>query len=141
MKLIEFTALAICLFASQTIAGPAAEVDAPELIARQLKPISFNVSPKFAPCGSGTTISCSASSTVSCKGNFNPAQQSVVVTRAAPGCHISLYPDNDEVGGATTRVDAGVVGSCAFAPVTVTTVGATMVTSIGTWRSYGVFCN
>ena len=79
-------------------------------------------------CGSGTTISCSPSPGNPCKGNFSPAQASIVVTKAAGNCHVSLYTESNQGGSATERLNTDTTGTCVF-------------TSAATWKSYGVFCD
>ncbi|KAF8956759.1 hypothetical protein BDZ97DRAFT_1955759 [Flammula alnicola] len=90
MQFINIAAFAICVVTNQVMAVAVAGPEVQELVARQGRPVAFNVAPQGAACGTGTTISCSPSTTSPCKGNFNPAQASIVVTEAAGNCHAAL---------------------------------------------------
>jgi len=144
----DIAALAIvCATANQVMAAAAPAPATNELFSRQGRPVAFNVAPQGAcmypspalaltdvsnqtspACGSGTTISCSPSPGNPCKGNFSPAQASVVVTRAAGNCHLNLYPQANQAGGVSQRLNTDTTGTCVF-------------TSTANWRSYGIFCD
>ncbi|KAF9526099.1 hypothetical protein CPB83DRAFT_498649 [Crepidotus variabilis] len=95
--------------------------------------VTFNVSPDRANCGRGTTITCTnPSSSAPCKGNFNPKQNVIHVTGFQSGCHISLYPANNQAGGVMQRVDAGTPASVCATPAPTTTAA---------FQSYGVYCS
>ncbi|KDR76835.1 hypothetical protein GALMADRAFT_156175 [Galerina marginata CBS 339.88] len=83
MQFINITAFVLCIFTGQALAVAVAGPEVQELAARQGRPVSFNVAPLGTSCGDGTTISCSPSPGSPCKGNFNPKQASIVVTKAA----------------------------------------------------------
>ncbi|KAF8871058.1 hypothetical protein CPB84DRAFT_1754179 [Gymnopilus junonius] len=127
MKFINLTALAICIFTGQAMGVAIPENELESLVARQGSPVAFNVAPLGTSCGHGTTITCVLSPGQSCKGNFNPAQASIVVTEALGNCHVSLYTQPDQQGGVTQRLDTDTTGTCVF-------------TNIATWESYGIFC-
>ncbi|KAF8972066.1 hypothetical protein BDZ97DRAFT_1010231 [Flammula alnicola] len=128
MQFINIAALAICVLTNQVMAVAVAGPEVQELVARQGRPVAFNVAPQGAACGTGTTISCSPSTSSPCKGNFNPAQASIVVTEAAGNCHVSLYTEDNQAGGVVQRLDTDTTGTCVF-------------TSAATWKSYGIFCD
>ncbi|KAF8958184.1 hypothetical protein BDZ97DRAFT_1842953 [Flammula alnicola] len=128
MQFINIAALAICVLTNQVMAVAIAGPEVQELVVRQGRPVAFNVAPQGAACGTGTTISCSPSTSSPCKGNFNPAQASIVVTEAAGNCHVSLYTEDNQAGGVVQRLDTDTTGTCVF-------------TSAATWKSYGIFCD
>ncbi|KAL0567453.1 hypothetical protein V5O48_014540 [Marasmius crinis-equi] len=98
-----------------------------------LATVAFNVVPVGVSCGSGATITCNSPSAGSpCKGNFSPKQASILVTQAQSGCHISLYPQNNQQGGVVARVSADQLATaCVPRPMP----------TAATWQSYGVYCD
>ncbi|KAF8873372.1 hypothetical protein CPB84DRAFT_1753298 [Gymnopilus junonius] len=128
MKFTSITALAIYFFANQAMGAAVAGNELEGLVARQSAPVAFNVAVAGKACGTGTTITCVLAPGQSCKGNFSPAQASVVVTTAHGNCHVSLYPQSNQGGGVSQRLDTDTTGTCVF-------------TNVATWKSYGIFCD
>ncbi|MCJ1316831.1 hypothetical protein MMC15_002152 [Xylographa vitiligo] len=122
MKLSSTLIVLTSICSSLILGAPVAE-PAGELVTRN-GPTAFNVSPKGVSCGSGTTIYCSGSG---CKGNFSPAQDTIVITEAAGNCHVSLYTGENQSGTITERLDTDTTGTC--------------VTTSGSWLSYGFYCS
>ena len=148
MKFTSITAIVASVFFSQAMGAAIDDIEA--LAARQsAHPVAFNVaiagkgadfllmyfifvsSNEFlrfvSACGSGTTITCTLAPGQSCKGNFSPAQASIEIIIALSGCHVSLYPQSNQQGGVTERLDTGTAGICVF-------------TGSAIWKSYGIYC-
>ncbi|ORY14902.1 hypothetical protein BCR34DRAFT_585452 [Clohesyomyces aquaticus] len=92
-------------------------------LALAARPGQFNVAPSGVACGKGTTISVPDAGA---KGNFNPAQSTVVNLKVSGNCHISLYPQANQGGGVSQRLNTDTTGTC--------------ITG-GPWKSYGYYCD
>ncbi|KAF8875723.1 hypothetical protein CPB84DRAFT_1966705 [Gymnopilus junonius] len=128
MQVINLSALAISFFVNQVMGVALPGGGARNLVARQSRPVAFNVAPAGQACGTGTTIFCSPSPGSPCTGNFEPAQASIVVTEAAGNCQVELFPEENQQGGVTESLDTDTTGTCVF-------------TNVATWSSYEIICN
>ncbi|KAF8899749.1 hypothetical protein CPB84DRAFT_1847538 [Gymnopilus junonius] len=114
---INLAALAICVFVNREMGGAVAINDVQSLAARQVRPIAFNV----APAGQGEISSfmwnghnnllLSGSRTI-LQRRLHPAQASIVITETAGNCHVSLYPQANQQGGVTQRLNTDTGGIC-----------------------------